>query len=449
MNYLQVFPYKNEHQWLQHIVFNSDSSEIRELFTSILSNIFNTNERKLIIIKICQNLLRNLDKVAKFSTNFLNFFKSIALESPMKEFLILHGTLDYIIVELNKQTKKILIQESEKSVTYCKSASTAIFIYADLISMFWKDDSFKVPLKSELCGILRAYLDLKKIIFARSLLIDCAEENLAQFIEEVTSTNETDTSNFITALISIIKNCANDDIKTPIYAFEKLYTLINRSESNAEEIFVNLEKDPLQEEFLQGRMLSNPYSSAENGIGPLFRDIKNRICRDCDLIALLEDDNSMELLVNNKIINLDLSLLSVYKYLWLKNGGSREAIRIVYRMRGLLGDATEEFVETLEDSDQSDETNYEELYKMSRVMADCGGIQLMLSYFDHRSDSKLQETLLIIILKLLDLCVKVNQCQIILCSPEAQFFSITLRVSCVYPQVTFDSNSFHINIFLF
>ncbi len=57
---------------------------------------------------------------------------------------------------------------------------------------------------------------------------------------------------------------------------------------------------------LQGRMLGNPYSSNEPGLGPLMRDVKNKICLDCELVALLEDDNGMELLVNNKIISLDL-----------------------------------------------------------------------------------------------------------------------------------------------
>lgn len=64
------------------------------------------------------------------------------------------------------------------------------------------------------------------------------------------------------------------------------------------EFFVTLEKDPQQEDFLQGRMPGNPYSSNEPGIGPLMRDIKNKICQDCDLVALLEDDSGMEVRVH-------------------------------------------------------------------------------------------------------------------------------------------------------
>lgn len=57
-------------------------------------------------------------------------------------------------------------------------------------------------------------------------------------------------------------------------------------------------------------------------------------------------------------------------------------MRVVYRMRGLLGDATEEFVETLSAKTES-EVNNEEVYKMANVMAECGGLQVTskISYY--------------------------------------------------------------------
>lgn len=80
-------------------------------------------------------------------------------------------------------------------------------------------------------------------------------------------------------------------------------------------------------------MLGNPYSSTEAGLGPLMRDVKNKICQDCELVALLEDDNGMELLVSNKIMSLDLPVKDVYKKIWLPEGGDHDAMRVVYRMR--------------------------------------------------------------------------------------------------------------------
>jgi E3 ubiquitin-protein ligase UBR4 len=79
-------------------------------------------------------------------------------------------------------------------------------------------------------------------------------------------------------------------------------------------------------------MLGNPYSSNEPSLGPLMRNVKNKICTDCELIALLEDDNGMELLVNNKIISLDLPVRDVFKKVWLTEVLSEH----IYSILGIL-----------------------------------------------------------------------------------------------------------------
>lgn len=70
-----------------------------------------------------------------------------------------------------------------------------------------------------------------------------------------------------------------------------------------------LNKAHTQEEFIRGSMTKNPYSSLE--IGPLMRDVKNKICRQLELLGLVEDDYGMELLVAGNIIALDLSVAQV------------------------------------------------------------------------------------------------------------------------------------------
>ena len=59
--------------------------------------------------------------------------------------------------------------------------------------------------------------------------------------------------------------------------------MLFQEENDIGEIFMSLEKDPQQEDFLQGRMLGNPYSSNEPGLGPLMRDVKNKICQGTNL----------------------------------------------------------------------------------------------------------------------------------------------------------------------
>lgn len=46
--------------------------------------------------------------------------------------------------------------------------------------------------------------------------------------------------------------------------------------------------------------------------------------------------------------------------------------------RGLLGDATEEFIETLDNKGQSTVDN-EEVYKMANVLGECNGLKVMVT----------------------------------------------------------------------
>lgn len=68
-------------------------------------------------------------------------------------------------------------------------------------------------------------------------------------------------------------------------------------------------------------------------------------------------------------------LSQVYKKLWLPTNGQIEPMRIVYRMRGLLGDATEEFVESFASPNDSPEDN-EKTYKLANVLVQCGGLRV-------------------------------------------------------------------------
>uniref|UniRef100_F6VR91 E3 ubiquitin ligase UBR4 C-terminal domain-containing protein n=7 Tax=Ciona intestinalis TaxID=7719 RepID=F6VR91_CIOIN len=206
--------------------------------------------------------------------------------------------------------------------------------------------------------------------------------------------------------IEAIKKQDTSDLKTPQFIFERLANIIYPEENDTSEFFLSLDKDPLQEDFLQGRMVGNPYSSNEPGLGPLMRDVKNKICRDCDLIALLEDDSGMELLINNKIIALDLPVRDVYKKIWLPNHNEADPMHVIYRMRGLLGEATEDMVERL-DSDKTDQ-NEEEVYKLANVLSQCGGIEVMLSRLESVHSLIHGRQLVDVILKLMSHAVKLK-----------------------------------------
>jgi len=108
-------------------------------------------------------------------------------------------------------------------------------------------------------------------------------------------------------------------------------------------------------------------------------------------------------------------------------GGECDAMRVIYRMRGLLGDATEEFVETLNASSEQ-EVNNEEVYKMANVLADCGGLQVMLDRLAAIHDVNRARPLLQVLLKLFRLCVKVKKNQEVLSKPELGAVTVFLDV---------------------
>ena len=69
----------------------------------------------------------------------------------------------------------------------------------------------------------------------------------------------------------------------------------------------------------------------------------------------------MELLVCDKIISLDLSVKEVYQRVWRsKDSNAGNIMKITYRMRGLLGEATEDMIEyfAIEKDNIEDEEKY-------------------------------------------------------------------------------------------
>lgn len=103
------------------------------------------------------------------------------------------------------------------------------------------------------------------------------------------------------------------------------------------------------------------------------------MCRDCELVALLDDDTAMELLVSGKIISLDLPVKSVYKRIWLRENPEGSPMRVMYRLRGLMGDATEEFIENLDSRNQNN-ADPEDVYRLASVLTEGFGFPVSNSF---------------------------------------------------------------------
>eukprot|EP00118_Oscarella_pearsei_P014508 m.124661 g.124661 ORF g.124661 m.124661 type:complete len:943 (+) comp37851_c0_seq3:1576-4404(+) len=296
----------------------------------------------------------------------------------------------------------------------------------ELLASFIQHSRIRQQYKGRLVGtILNGFLSLKRLVVQRTKLIDDTQDLLLQLLGDMTSGTEAETKAFIAVCIDTLNRCPLSDMMTPVFIFERLCSIIYPEEEDSLEFYLILEKDPAQEEFLQGRMQGNPYTSKDPGLGPSMRDIKNRICTDCELVALLEDDTGMELLVKNKIISLDLPVKEVHKRIWCKDGESQDKpMRVVYRMRGLMGEATEDMINSFDNEDQAKDE--EEVYRLSAVLSDCAGLNAMLSRLSHLGSIIHGRQLIAALLKLMSYCVKVKVNREYLAQPGLNSLNIML-----------------------
>ncbi|XP_034944940.1 E3 ubiquitin-protein ligase UBR4 isoform X2 [Chelonus insularis] len=413
--------------WLKEVLFNPSSRLARQVACNMVESLCQGTERKKKILILLTTYLEELRTAGESSAEFLSLFQSLIRQSPWKQFLAVRGVMTTLADLLTREIEE-LHQLEETTLTSDLCQGYSLKMLTELLATFLEQENIKQQYKGRLVGaVLNGYLSLRRLVVQRTRLIDDTQEKLLELLEEMTSGTEEETKAFMAVCVETVQKYSPHDVRTPVFVFERLCSIIYPEENDVGEFFLTLEKDPQQEDFLQGRMLGNPYSSLEPGLGPLMRDVKNKICQDCELVALLEDDTGMELLVNNKIISLDLPVKEVYKKIWVHEGGECDAMRVVYRMRGLLGDATEEFVETLNASSEQ-EINNEEVYKMANVLAECGGLQVMLDRLAAIQDISRARPLLQVLLKLFRLSVKVKKNQEVLSRPELGAVTVLLEV---------------------
>ncbi|XP_069121893.1 E3 ubiquitin-protein ligase UBR4-like isoform X2 [Argopecten irradians] len=411
--------------WLRQAMFSPSSRSARQTACSIVESIAQIPTRKKEIIDMLTLCLDDIGQSGENATNFLVLYKRLISQSSWKFYLASKGLLFHIGELITKEVEQLQHLE-ETTLTSDLAQGFALKALIELLALFVEEEVIKLLYKNRLVGyVLNGYLSLRKLVVQRTKLIDDTQDKLLELLEELTTGTEEETKGFMQVCVQTVKKYPEDDYRSPVFIFERLCSIIFPEESDTGEFLMILEKDPQQEDFLQGRMLGNPYSSNEPGLGPLMRDVKNKICLDCELVALLEDDTGMELLVNKKIISLDLPVREVYKKVWAAEHGEGEPMPIIYRMRGLLGDATEDMVNSLDTSTEED-IDKEEVYKMTNVLNEGEGLKVMLQRLPAIKDLVLGKQLMTVLLKLFGYAVNVKANRQELIKPEMNTINIML-----------------------
>nr|CAB3267470.1 E3 ubiquitin-protein ligase UBR4-like [Phallusia mammillata] len=414
----------SRHSFLRTMLFCQTSSSMRQAACDVITSLAKNTSRKPQVLDLLTSYLDQLGTAGEAAAEFLALYQEQIRPKQWRVYLASRGLLPLLGSLIQMEIAKLAALE-EKTLNLHLQQGYALKELTELLSEMVQVYYVRQHYKGKLVGtVLNSYLSLRRLVIQRTNLVDDAQDILLELLEELTTGTESETRSFMAVCIEAIKKQETSDLKTPQFIFERLANIIYPEESDTSEFFLSLDKDPLQEDFLQGRMVGNPYSSNEAGLGPLMRDVKNKICRDCDLIALLEDDSGMELLINNKIIALDLPVRDVYKKIWLPNHTEDDAMHVVYRMRGLLGEATEDIVERL-DSDKADQ-NDEEVYKLASVLSECGGLEVMLMRLESVKSLLHGRQLVEVILKLLSHAIKLKVNRRYLARPQLNTLNILL-----------------------
>ena len=203
--------------------------------------------------------------------------------------------------------------------------------------------------------------------------------------------------------------------------------------------------NPYQEDFIRGHMSRHPYAS--NEIGTTMREVSARICRDLELV--LDADFGLELLVDNKIIGLDLPIHMVYEQVWRRSqvdgGGGREGpMIVVYRLQGLDGEATEEIVDSL-DQEEDEEEDPETKFRITDVVGEGNGFDVLLVFvqqmdFANSLDVEMDRQLLTLVLNFISMCSQIARNRRVLAQKDGIGILLSKMHMCVQCNTETGSN---------
>eukprot|EP00727_Mastigamoeba_balamuthi_P009858 m51a1_g5495 hypothetical protein (1440) ;mRNA; f:338337-343290 len=312
--------------------------------------------------------------------NFFSLLQELLAPRHRRVRLAGRGFMQHLCETLSRESRRI--ESLEVSFTADITQGTIARTLAQLLQSFVDVPDLRQRfLDAGLLGsALRSFLTLRGLIVQKTKLTDDA----AQILLGVLSAFREPSS--APALVRACAEVLSDSCsaRAATFALEQLRDIVAPPKKE-QEYELQLVKASTQEEFIRGSMTKNPYSTSDLG-GPLMRHVKNRICETLDLRGLLDDDNGMELLVNNQIIKLDLPIKQVYEQVWRSNQGEGKPkakakgspMKVVYRLQGLDGEATEPIIDSLRE-EKPEERDPEEEYAAAAVLVQTGAVEAVLA----------------------------------------------------------------------
>ncbi|XP_008230303.1 PREDICTED: auxin transport protein BIG [Prunus mume] len=414
--------------WVTELVLSACSQSIRSEMCMLISLLCaQSTSRRFRLLNLLVSLLpATLSAGESAAEYFESLFKMIDSEDA-RLFLTVRGCLGTICKLITQEVGNV--ESLERSMHIDISQGFILHKLIELLGKFLEVPNIRSRFMRDnlLSEILEALIVIRGLVVQKTKLISDCNRLLKDLLDSLLLESSENKRQFIRACICGLQNHGEERKgRTCLFILEQLCNLICPSKPEPVYLLV-LNKAHTQEEFIRGSMTKNPYSSSE--IGPLMRDVKNKICHQLDLLGLLEDDYGMELLVAGNIISLDLSIAQVYEQVWKKSNQSSNAMAnttllspnavpsardsppmtVTYRLQGLDGEATEPMIKELEE-DREESQDPEVEFAISGAVREYDGLEIILSMIQRlRDDFKSNQEQLVAVLNLLMHCCKIRE----------------------------------------
>ncbi|WOK95227.1 auxin transport protein BIG [Canna indica] len=415
--------------WVSELILSACSQSIRSEVCALISLLCPQNSSRCFqLLNLMMSLLPATLSVGESAAEYFElFFKMIDSEAA-RLYLTVKGCLTTICRLITQEVHNI--ESQERSLSIDVSQGFILHKLVELLTKFLEVPNIRVRFMQDdlLSELLEALFVIRGLIVQKTKLISDCNRLLKELLDGLLLESTENKWKFIRACISGLQNHGQEKKhRTSLFILEQLCNMICPSKPEPVYLLI-LNKAHTQEEFIRGSMTKNPYSSTE--IGPLMRDVKNKICHQLDLLGLLEDDYGMELLVAGNIISLDLSISQVYEQVWkkyysqtqnsLSSAGapssaglaSRDCppMTVTYRLQGLDGEATEPMIKELEE-EREESQDPEVEFAIAGAVKECGGLEIILGMIQRLRDDELKSNQeeLGLTLNLLMYCCKIRE----------------------------------------
>ncbi|XP_019442749.1 PREDICTED: auxin transport protein BIG-like isoform X1 [Lupinus angustifolius] len=414
--------------WVKELLLSASSQSIRSEMCMLLSLLCaQSSSRKYRLLNLLVSLLPATLSVGESAAEYFEILFKVTDSEDARLFLTVRGCLRKISTLITQEASKV--ESLERSLHIDISQGFILHKLIELLSKFLEVPNIRSRFMQDdlLSEVLEALIVIRGLIVQKTKLISDCSRLLKDLLDSLLLESSENKRQFIKACINGLQIHGEERKgRACLFILEQLCNLICPSKPEPAYLLV-LNKANTQEEFIRGSMAKSPYSSSE--IGPLMRDVKNKICHQLDLLGLLEDDYGMELLVAGNIISLDLSIVQVYELVWKKSNPSSNNVTnsnllspntvasstdfppmtVTYRLQGLDGEATEPMIKELEE-DREESQDPEVEFAIAGAVRECVGLEILLGMIQRLRDNfKSNQEQSVAVLNLLMYCCKIRE----------------------------------------